>query len=563
MAHSVKEKTETTHRLVKNSIWLFAAETVAKLAGLGTQIVAARYLGEKDYGVFSLAFASTGALILFVDTGLGVYLTREVSRQRDKALDYLHNIFALKWGLTLLSVLVLAAVFSQSALDEKSFMVVATIAAAWIVNGYTDMCLSTLRGVERMSPIAKLMIFQRAAFFVLGVIVLLLEYKVVAFAITFLSLAVVTFFLALWQVKVHLGREKFRVDFRLIRRIFKESYPICGIGFFTFIAFRIDAVMIFFMLGDAKTGWYAAAFKLIDTLIILIVTFRSALLPVLSRVAAGGQADWLARIWREVVRYLLMVSIPLATGMVLLAHAGVALLYGPLYGPAGPVLQILAIAFPLLCLNEFAGYLLISADRIWNVLIVGILSATLNVVLNYLFIAKWGITGAAMVSVLTQLFIFALYFAPIRKVCGKAGALAFTWRPLMASAAMGWMLVAFATLPLGLTIFMAVVVYLMAMVLLQAFKDYDYLVLRKIFSRGSLQWDDEGVELPPASKELSIIIVNYKSMDYLKICLGSIRQTASDIDHEIIVVDNHSDDGSIEILRSDFPDVTLFANGLL
>ena len=35
---------------------------------------------------------------------------------------------------------------------------------------------------------------------------------------------------------------------------------------------------------------------------------------------------------------------------------------------------------------------------------------------------------------------------------------------------------------------------------------------------------------------------------------------AGDIDREIIVVDNHSDDGSVETLRSDFPDVTLIAN---
>lgn len=62
------------------------------------------------------------------------------------------------------------------------------------------------------------------------------------------------------------------------------------------------------------------------------------------------------------------------------------------------------------------------------------------------------------------------------------------------------------------------------------------------------------------STTLSIIIVNYNSKDYLKECLYSIKETAGDIEYEIIVVDNHSFDGSVKFIRQVFPEVSLVAN---
>lgn len=54
---------------------------------------------------------------------------------------------------------------------------------------------------------------------------------------------------------------------------------------------------------------------------------------------------------------------------------------------------------------------------------------------------------------------------------------------------------------------------------------------------------------------LSICIVNYKVRDLLKDCLESIYQYPPAFSFEIIVVDNHSEDGSIEMLAQDYPQV--------
>ncbi|MGQ9732193.1 MAG: glycosyltransferase family 2 protein [Candidatus Zipacnadales bacterium] len=59
---------------------------------------------------------------------------------------------------------------------------------------------------------------------------------------------------------------------------------------------------------------------------------------------------------------------------------------------------------------------------------------------------------------------------------------------------------------------------------------------------------------------LSICIVNWNTREYLRACLQSIHETLGDITHEVIVVDNASTDGSVEMVRQEFPEISLIAN---
>ncbi len=59
---------------------------------------------------------------------------------------------------------------------------------------------------------------------------------------------------------------------------------------------------------------------------------------------------------------------------------------------------------------------------------------------------------------------------------------------------------------------------------------------------------------------VSIIIVNYNTRELLRNCLASVYEKTSDISFETIVSDNGSKDGSIEMVRKEFPQVILLEN---
>ena len=59
---------------------------------------------------------------------------------------------------------------------------------------------------------------------------------------------------------------------------------------------------------------------------------------------------------------------------------------------------------------------------------------------------------------------------------------------------------------------------------------------------------------------LSISIVNHNNKEYLKNCLDSIYNHAPETNFEVIVVDNGSSDGSVDVVKHTFPSVNLIEN---
>ena len=70
----------------------------------------------------------------------------------------------------------------------------------------------------------------------------------------------------------------------------------------------------------------------------------------------------------------------------------------------------------------------------------------------------------------------------------------------------------------------------------------------------------EQTACPKEPLDLSVIIVNWNTRDLLAQCLRSVYDTTSNLDFEVVVVDNASTDGSQAMVRQQFPHILLIAN---
>ena len=61
-------------------------------------------------------------------------------------------------------------------------------------------------------------------------------------------------------------------------------------------------------------------------------------------------------------------------------------------------------------------------------------------------------------------------------------------------------------------------------------------------------------------KDVSIILVSYKTKDLTRNCIKSIVEKTKNISYDIFVVDNNSQDGTCEMLKEEFPFVKLIEN---
>src|SRR6266571_4238495 len=61
----------------------------------------------------------------------------------------------------------------------------------------------------------------------------------------------------------------------------------------------------------------------------------------------------------------------------------------------------------------------------------------------------------------------------------------------------------------------------------------------------------------PGDTPMAVVIVNYNTREYLRACLATVLP---EVPSEVVVVDNTSSDGSVEMVQAEYPDVALHAN---
>ena len=154
----------------------------------------------------------------------------------------------------------------------------------------------------------------------------------------------------------------------------------------------------------AEISYYSAAFVLASRLILLPDLVFAAFLPVVCSLYARADFVQLGLLHRQTLRYLLLLSTPIAVGGIVLAGPIVQLFNGPGFAPAAAPLALLLLSGLLIAPGKLAVAILMAANDRHFILNLTILAACLNLALAAGFVAMgWGATGAAWASVLAQL----------------------------------------------------------------------------------------------------------------------------------------------------------------
>ena len=116
----------------------------------------------------------------------------------------------------------------------------------------------------------------------------------------------------------------------------------------------------------------------------------------------------------------MLVSTPAAVGIALIANDFLQMLYGGQFSNAVPIMQVLAFQIPIISMDIVLGSIIIAADRQRQWVMVGVVAAIFNPLLNIVAIPLTqhlygnAAIGAAAVTVLTEfiLLVGALMLRP-------------------------------------------------------------------------------------------------------------------------------------------------------
>ncbi len=143
------------------------------------------------------------------------------------------------------------------------------------------------------------------------------------------------------------------------------------------------------------------------------------LFPEFPRLVGAGQRHDVAALHATAMRYLLLLGAPLAVGLAVTGPFLVRVLYGPLYGPAGLVLALLALGSLPAYLAGASPAVLHACGRQDRLVRQALIAAALNVVLAASLVPLAGALGAALANVAAQSVASTLAIrAALREVGG-------------------------------------------------------------------------------------------------------------------------------------------------
>jgi PST family polysaccharide transporter len=165
------------------------------------------------------------------------------------------------------------------------------------------------------------------------------------------TMAVVTV-VAMWAVSPWRPGFSFaREDFR---SLFSFGINIVGLDFLGFVSRNADNFLIGVVLGPTALGYYAVAFRILDTSqILLVAAARRLVFPSFSRLQHN--VDRLRRAYARMSRASGALTLPGYIGLALVASEAIPVLFGDQWRPSVPVAQLLFLIGPALTINAFSG----------------------------------------------------------------------------------------------------------------------------------------------------------------------------------------------------------------
>jgi O-antigen/teichoic acid export membrane protein len=476
----------TLRRAIGNSAILLLSQGVTWTATLILLASLSRGLGDSGFGTIFLAMSFAVIFSVFVDFGLDQHLVRAVARDNSLAGPYLLNSLALKTGMAVVAYLLIVGIIHVLNYPSDVRQTIMVYTVVLLFNGYSTSLTSVYQGLERMFHSAVGTMIEKVSISAIAVALLMAGFGVVAIASVYVigSLASVTW--KAWHLR-RLTTLELRFAYGTMRTLVIGGLPFFLYWSLASVYNRIDGILLSQLTDTAVVGWYAAGYRLFDTLVFLPnIIAASIMFPILSRLSVQSRDD-LRRAAGKGLEIILILGIPICTGLFVLADPIIRFIYGGGEFLNGvPALRWLAVALLLLYVNSVMAFLLISLNREKMLSIIAVVAIVVNTGLNLLLIPIYQHVAAAAVTLVTEAMICVYFFTLIPKDVLSTSSLYVGAKAGVAAGLMALVLVLFSGQHLFVLVPLGMVTYGSACLVLRVVARDDVQLFRQaIMSRRS------------------------------------------------------------------------------
>jgi O-antigen/teichoic acid export membrane protein len=382
--------------LRRNVSYMLVGNMTYAMTQWGIIMALAKLGSAKMVGEFTLALAVTAPLIFIFDLQL-----RSVIATDTKNEFTFRQYLSLKGISSLLVILVLGGIVMVGNFHGQTALVIFLIGVAKLIESIIELHYGLFQKHERMDVIAKsLMIRGIISLLVISILVITtnsLVMAVLGFALSWLIL-----FLVVERPKARQLIKAKEVSQHSIKNLFLTSLPLGIVIMMISLYTNIPRYVIEHTISTEAVGYFSALFYIVTAGNLVISAIGQTISP---RLAVYFSQQEYSRFTRLVTTFVFLGGIYGFVGTILAIFIGKFILgfvYTQDYIAYHQVFVLLMISGMVMYASSFLGYSL-TAMRKFKIQPYLALSWVISaLILSYLLIPKFGLTGAAYVAILTS-----------------------------------------------------------------------------------------------------------------------------------------------------------------
>lgn len=465
----------------------FSLQTLGKvfsiLIGLATIAILTRALSTEQFGEYTTANTFLQFFGILVDFGLTLTLLVMISEKGANEEQIAGNFLGLRLvsGFILFAlapIVILAFPYSTTIKQAVLFG-----AIAYFLMGGASLLVGVFQKHEAVWRAALGELINRFVLLIIIAILAWLHFGVVAFVAAAI-LANAIWFLVMIRFAKPFVHVRPRFDLPVWKKIFTRSWPIAISIFFNLMYLKGDILLLSLFRSQTEVGFYGVAYRVVDILTVIPMMFMGLLLPSLTHAWTNGDHDqFRSRLSRTFDLFMIFV-IPVMAGAQIVGVRLVQFIAGAGYAQSGEVLRVLILALFGVFIGTLFGHLVVALNK-QRAMIFGYASAAILTLIGYLYtIPRYGMYGAAWMTVFSEVFIALITFIVVYKTSRALPHLGIFLKSLFAALVMSGFLLVLPPVHIILDVLFGALVYFIVMIFVRGINLEDlHLILPERFKK--------------------------------------------------------------------------------
>lgn len=391
------------NRFIGNTNWLIFQNIYSMLLSLVVGALSARYLGPSNYGLIGYGASLVNLSVAVSQLGLDSVLVNELVVHPEKKGKILGTAICMRIAASCISficVLILVAVLEPG--NYILWVITALQAFAIVCRVYevlNEWFLSELK--SKYYVIAN--ICGQTVVGVWKIVLLIAGASVLWFGASTTIQAIVCSGIVIW---IFAKTKEFRLGFSkdIAKDLFSKGKHYVLAGLAVALYTQMDKVMLGKMMGETEVGFYTAAMTIAMLWEFIPQAIINSSRVLILEKKSQDEEEYRSRL-KLLLFFISVLGIMVGIAVQILGKLAVYILYGEEYMSAVPILELLIWSTTFAMLGVARNIWSVAEDKNQYSKNYTICGAVFNLVFNALAIPVWGMTGAAMGTLLAQIVV--------------------------------------------------------------------------------------------------------------------------------------------------------------